>query len=146
MNLSTSSNPIMNTQFQEKASTSFVRENCQRVEEEKEILKCTNQEDSSPCLVSPYTDEYKEITKGTESIKYLHAKHIGSTVENVASKVIQPLDLDNDKIIDIAMKSKQGQAFNTLYQGLWSGLYPSQSEADQAFCQYASLLDRSRFQ
>lgn len=82
----------------------------------------------------PYTDEYKEITKGTESIKFLHAKHIGSAVNNVTEKIIQPLDLDNDKIIEIALNSKQGQAFNTLYQGLWSGLYPSQSEADQAFC------------
>ena len=44
------------------------------------------------------------------------------------------MNLDESQLIDIALKSKQGQAFNTLYQGFWEGLYPSQSEADLAFC------------
>ena len=83
----------------------------------------------------PYAPEYKEITKGTETIKYLHMKHIGSEVGVVTPPLApKPLDIDEDKLMEIAMNSKQGQAFKTLFNGTWQGLYPSQSEADQAFC------------
>ncbi|NBI05784.1 phage/plasmid primase, P4 family [Senegalia massiliensis] len=78
--------------------------------------------------------EYLDISNCTEEIKYLHAKYIGGIKENNNNIQPAPLDLDEQKIIDIALKSKQGQAFDTLYKGLWEGLYPSQSEADLAFC------------
>ena len=42
--------------------------------------------------------------------------------------------LDDTELITKAQRSKNGQQFSLLMQGLWSGAYPSQSEADMAFC------------
>ena len=78
--------------------------------------------------------EYEEVIDCTETVKYLHAKYIGSPIMNTENKNTPGnLDLDEQKILEIAIKSKQGQAFSTLYNGFWNGLYPSQSEADLAF-------------
>lgn len=79
--------------------------------------------------------EYTEVVDCTETVKYLHSKYIGASAQYNTRHVAapQPLDLDEQQIIEIALKSKQGQAFNTLFQGFWEGLYPSQSEADLAF-------------
>ncbi|MCR2045512.1 phage/plasmid primase, P4 family [Anaerosalibacter massiliensis] len=78
--------------------------------------------------------EYIEIVDCTETVKYLHSKYIGIQNQSLNTKrETRPLDLDESQIIDIALKSKQGQAFSTLYNGFWEGLYPSQSEADLAF-------------
>ena len=78
--------------------------------------------------------EYTDIVDCTESIKYLHAKYIGITTPKESFRgEIGQLDLDESQLIDIALKSKQGQAFSTLYNGFWQGLYPSQSEADLSF-------------
>lgn len=78
--------------------------------------------------------EYTEVIDCTETVKYLHAKYIGAPViNNVPKNTPGQLDLDVSKILELAIKSKQGQAFSTLYNGFWEGLYPSQSEADLAF-------------
>ena len=78
--------------------------------------------------------EYTDIVDCTETVKYLHSKYIGVPVQPPSARQETiPLNLDESQLIDIALKSKQGQAFNTLYQGFWQGLYPSQSEADLAF-------------
>lgn len=78
--------------------------------------------------------EYTQVVDCTETVKYLHSKYIGvpnnSTITRQAPR---SLDLDEQQIIEIALKSKQGQAFSTLFNGFWEGLYPSQSEADLAF-------------
>ena len=78
--------------------------------------------------------EYVDIRDCTEDIKYLHSKYVGSPEQIIhnTNKSID-VDLEEDKIIELAFKSKQGQAFSTLYNGFWNGLYPSQSEADLAF-------------
>ena len=79
--------------------------------------------------------EYKDLKDSTESVKYLHSKYIGTneTINHSNNKTTKSLDLNEQQIVDIALKSKQGQAFNTLYSGFWEGLYPSQSEADLSF-------------
>ena len=44
------------------------------------------------------------------------------------------LSLQDNEVIDIAMKSKSGGLFGELLSGQWEARYPSQSEADIAFC------------
>lgn len=79
--------------------------------------------------------EYKNIVNCTESIKFLHEKYIGGgRAPEVFTREILPVDIENEKLIEIALKSKNGPAFQTLYSGSWEGLYHSQSEADLAFC------------
>lgn len=78
--------------------------------------------------------EYKEVVDCTESVKFLHAKFIGSQKKETNNNTqVGNLDLDEQQILELAIKSKQGQAFSTLYNGFWNGLYTSQSEADLAF-------------
>ena len=42
--------------------------------------------------------------------------------------------LSDDEVVKRALESKRGSLFNMLYYGQWEGVYPSQSEADAAFC------------
>jgi putative DNA primase/helicase len=79
--------------------------------------------------------DYKDVVDCTEGVKHLHRKYIGEPTSSVSN--VQPtgqLNMNESDIVDLAIKSKQGQAFSTLYNGFWKGLYPSQSEADMAFC------------
>ncbi|MDR7870333.1 MAG: phage/plasmid primase, P4 family [Tissierellaceae bacterium] len=78
--------------------------------------------------------EYTDVVDCTETVKYLHAKYIGApAINNEPKNTPGKLDLSEKQILELAIKSKQGQAFSTLYNGFWEGLYPSQSEADLAF-------------
>lgn len=79
--------------------------------------------------------EYANIADCTEAIKPLHAKYIGTnTPEEYHHIESVPMDLDEQQLVELALKSKQGQAFQTLLGGFWQGLYKSQSDADLAFC------------
>ena len=77
------------------------------------------------------------IVDCTESIKILHKKYLES--EKLPKKASTAINLPtsvNMTISDIIQKaftSKQGEKFKTLYKGDFSE-YPSQSEADMAFC------------
>jgi len=42
--------------------------------------------------------------------------------------------MEDDEIISRASNAKNGKKFQSLWNGSWSGLYPSQSEADEALC------------
>jgi len=85
-------------------------------------------------MTGDIASEYTTIEDCTETVKYLHAKYIGAPIIKTETKNTPgQLDLDEQKILELAIKSKQGQAFSTLYNGFWDGLYPSQSEADLAF-------------
>ena len=86
--------------------------------------------------------EYTEIVDCTESIKYLHAKYIGSTesLENINEPGQVDLGLSEEKIIEIASNSKNGVAFKTLFDGHWEGLgFPSQSEADLSLANHLAF-------
>ena len=91
--------------------------------------------------------EYSEIIDATENIKYLHAKHLGGGEIKQSQININDIsiDLSEEKIIDIAKNSKNGQAFNTLFQGFWQGLYPSQSEADLSFANMLAFFTARNF-
>ena len=81
-----------------------------------------------------YCDKYRNIVDCTETIKPLHAKYLGDTTPKIAPKVVEPLDMSDEEIVDKARNCKTGAAFQFLYSGSWQGIYHSQSEADLAFC------------
>ena len=49
-------------------------------------------------------------------------------------RCIFDLGLDDATLIERAMRAKNGGKFSALWRGDFSGLYPSQSEADLALC------------
>ena len=81
-----------------------------------------------------YCDTYRNIADCTETIKPLHAKYLGDTTPKIAPRVVEPLDMSDEELIDRARNCKTGAAFQFLYSGAWQGIYHSQSEADLAFC------------
>lgn len=86
------------------------------------------------CTGNVYNQAYKEIKDCTESVKVLHSKYLPTTVPKAISQREAVVDLDDQEIIDKARNCKSGNLFSMLYSGAWQGLFPSQSEADLAFC------------
>ncbi|EAF8775205.1 DNA primase [Listeria monocytogenes] len=78
-------------------------------------------------------DNYRQVNEATSAIKYLHTKYIGTNEVRQTNNLHSTVDLPVSDIIHRAEQSKQGSQFKTLFDGLWDGLYPSQSEADLAF-------------
>ena len=82
-----------------------------------------------------YADgKYREIVDCTKSIKILHEKYLGNNTPKVAQKHVDPVNLDDQEIINKARGCRTGAAFQLLYSGAWEGIYSSQSEADLALC------------
>lgn len=78
------------------------------------------------------------LCDGTEAVKPLHAKYFRKRKEAVHS-VQTPERRSEAEILEAVRKSKTGDAFDRLYRGEWEGLYPSQSSADQALCNYLAF-------
>lgn len=86
---------------------------------------------------------YTAINERTGELKQVHSKYIGQAKKtaqnNHNGEKTQPqgnsftVDMVTQDIIKAINKSKQADKFNQLMQGNISG-YPSQSEAEQAFC------------
>ncbi len=81
-----------------------------------------------------YNPEYNVIKDCTESIKILHSKYLYTEVPKVAPKIVTPVDLSDQEILDKARNCKTGTLFQLLWTGQWQGVYSSQSEADLALC------------
>lgn len=82
-----------------------------------------------------YNPTYDSIFECTESIKVLHSKYLPNSVPKAEiRKPVAIVDLDDAEVIDKARNCKTGSLFSMLYAGNWEGLFPSQSEADIAFC------------
>ena len=86
-----------------------------------------------------YNPNYTEIKDCTESIKLLHNKYLYTEKPQVAPRVIQKLDMDDNEIVDKARNCKTGSLFQLLYSGNWQGVYNSQSEADLALCNHLAF-------
>ena len=86
-----------------------------------------------------YNPQYDKIVDCTEKIKILHSKYLYSEVPKVAPKQFERITMDDQDIIDKARNCKTGNLFQLLYSGNWEGLYPSQSEADIAFCNHLAF-------
>lgn len=65
--------------------------------------------------------------------KYFTPKTTKKSIENTP-KQQQIYSIDDEKVIEIAKKSKNGNKFADLYAGNWQTYYKSQSEADIALC------------
>lgn len=77
-----------------------------------------------------------DLADGTETIKALHAKYLGSsknTAKSAPDTVQSVTDMDTQSIIQKACNSRDGGKFRRLLSGDISG-YNSQSEADMSFC------------
>ncbi len=79
--------------------------------------------------------EFDEIANCTETVKPLHEKYLGgnSHTSQSAQLPLTPPTLTEQEIMSKAMTSQNGDKFAKLYKGDISD-YPSQSEADMAFC------------
>lgn len=89
--------------------------------------------------------DYKGVFDRTEEIKPLFEKYLnpqkkeekeGAYVyhKERSGRFMKPASLKDDEVVQKAIESKNGSLFNCLYYGQWEGIYPSQSEADGAFC------------
>lgn len=84
-------------------------------------------------------DNVKPIVDCTESIKSLHEKYLSSDKFKKSTSALKfnvpelPINMAVSEILKKAFASKNGEKFRNLYKGDFSD-YPSQSEADLAFC------------
>ena len=80
---------------------------------------------------------YTAISNGTERIKPLHRKYFGTTQQRTSTPAPAPVratpTLSDHELIEKILNSANGDKFSALYGGDFSD-YPSQSEADMAFC------------
>lgn len=81
---------------------------------------------------------YPKILECQEQIdilieKYFSLKESKKSIENIP-KQQEIYSIDDEKVIEIAKKSKNGTKFADLYAGNWQTYYKSQSEADIALC------------
>lgn len=78
------------------------------------------------------TDYSPNLEKRTNEIGTLYRKYI------IKSDFMQEKNLiinqNTENILQKAFNSKDGTRFKSLFEGRWKDTYPSQSEADQAFC------------
>ena len=86
-----------------------------------------------------YNPNYAEIKDCTESIKLLHNKYLYTERPQVAPRIVQKLDMDDNEIVDKARNCRTGSLFQLLYSGNWQGVYNSQSEADLALCNHLAF-------
>lgn len=87
------------------------------------------------CTGNIYNPAYTTIKDCTDTIKILHSKYLPAMVpkaETARREIV--VDMDDAEIIDKARNCKNGYLFAALYDGNWQGTFPSQSEADLAFC------------
>lgn len=81
---------------------------------------------------------FSEISDGTELVKMLHAKYLNTPpsakiYSSAPAPIKTTLNISEQELIDKMLNSQNGDKFAKLYSGDFSD-YPSQSEADMAFC------------
>ena len=84
---------------------------------------------TAPNSINTRPAEVKEIHK-----RFLQKeRHYKTEVEVSIPKTKRSLELEDDELVELASYAANGDTFEYLYEGDWSD-YPSQSEADAAFC------------
>ena len=85
-------------------------------------------------------DAHTSIEERTDELlavhdKYINVKKQGKNEQKVNKNVQnEPVFVNDDEIIDVALNAKNGSLFSSLMDGNWKGAYGSQSEADLALC------------
>jgi hypothetical protein len=75
------------------------------------------------------------IAEDNGAIDCIHSKYIKPPKAAKSKQETHPgKPLTDAELLDLAQKSKDGEAFKALWDGAWSGKYKSQSEADFALC------------
>lgn len=99
-------------------------------------------------LTGDIYEGHETLGERTEEVKNLHEKYLATptstpyvfnskdTAEETTSKIVYASD---DEILSKAMASKNSLLFSSLYYGQWEGGYPSQSQADLAFCSFLAF-------
>ena len=68
-------------------------------------------------------------------LEWIHSKYIKpKKVKKSISEVFKSVSLSDEEVLEKALSSENHKEFNLLLEGKWQELYPSQSEADFAFC------------
>lgn len=87
------------------------------------------------------------ISHNQSLIDELYSKYAVTTKVTLGDIDNEGAELSDDEIkvmLDKAFQSKNGFKIEALYNGEWDNLYPSQSEADQALCNYLAFwLDKN---
>ena len=82
----------------------------------------------------------RDVCDRSEQIAYVHGKVFPQADEvDERSGPVDPTNLDDKRIIELATRAKNGSDFLRLWRGNWAGLYPSQSEADMALCMHLAF-------
>ncbi|MBR7084120.1 MAG: hypothetical protein IKI37_02945 [Oscillospiraceae bacterium] len=76
---------------------------------------------------------FSAVSNGTERIKPLHDKYFGTPAPQKKTLPMTTPNLTEQELINKIRNSQSGEKFSRLYSGDFSD-YPSQSEADMAFC------------
>lgn len=82
--------------------------------------------------------EYKNVVEDTDhAVNYLHTKYIQQQEMSKptfnAPNLSEVLDLNENEIIDAALRSKNAKRIEVFLKGGWEAFYSSQSEAEMAF-------------
>lgn len=86
------------------------------------------------CTGNVYDQRYKSVVECTEKIRLLHEKYLQPKRTIQPTRAETTVNLDDREVIEKAGGCESGGLFSLLYAGSWQGIYPSQSEADLAFC------------
>lgn len=84
-------------------------------------------------------DYPKTVEDRTEQLKTVHAKYIQKPEKLQEAPKSMKQFSDNSDIWQKALDSKNGYKLRALFEGNWTGMHPSQSEADAALCQMLSF-------
>ena len=82
-----------------------------------------------------YSSCVDKIADDNGALDFIQAHFIASAAKVKKKSTSHPgRPLADDELLDLAKGSKDGDSFKALWDGLWQGSYPSQSEADFALC------------
>jgi len=87
----------------------------------------------------------ESIEKRQEELNKFYYDTFGEPDKSTTKKIpsdLPPLCLSDEELINIALSATNGEKFKKLLDGAWKPDYPSQSEADLAFCAWVAFYSQ----